>query len=183
MCAGAVGVTCVCARRCCVCVCVCVCAGAVCVNCLCVCVQVLCVEKEAPSDQPSSVQMKKPNVAAGNPGAATPVSDPLDPAFNPALSAGPSSYSLGEGLEGPHPGSPMRLRGSGLSTSNLALSGSQHHLGHKESTPSIASDISNPLATQELQQRLHQLQKYDRRTLTPPLTLPLPNPAPRLTLI
>uniref|UniRef100_A0A3B4XC50 Extended synaptotagmin 2 n=1 Tax=Seriola lalandi dorsalis TaxID=1841481 RepID=A0A3B4XC50_SERLL len=45
------------------------------------------------------------------------------------------------------------------STSNLAISGSQQYLaGGKEPTPSIASDISNPYATQELQQRLHQLQ-------------------------
>uniref|UniRef100_A0A665XEI9 Extended synaptotagmin-2-like n=1 Tax=Echeneis naucrates TaxID=173247 RepID=A0A665XEI9_ECHNA len=45
------------------------------------------------------------------------------------------------------------------STSNLAISGSQLYLaGGKEPTPSIASDISSPYATQELQQRLHQLQ-------------------------
>ncbi|XP_061110010.1 extended synaptotagmin-2-A-like isoform X2 [Conger conger] len=112
-----------------------------------VALRVLCVEKEAPSAD-------NPNAAATRPSA----SDPLDPALDTPLSSGASNYSQGEGLEGPHPGSPMRLGGSGLSTSNLALSGSQQYLGHKESTPSIASDISNPLATQELQQRLHQLQ-------------------------
>ncbi|KAG7234179.1 hypothetical protein INR49_005534 [Caranx melampygus] len=43
------------------------------------------------------------------------------------------------------------------STSNLAISAPQYLAGGKEPTPSIASDISNPYATQELQQRLHQL--------------------------
>uniref|UniRef100_A0A8C7XBW2 Extended synaptotagmin-like protein 2b n=1 Tax=Oryzias sinensis TaxID=183150 RepID=A0A8C7XBW2_9TELE len=46
------------------------------------------------------------------------------------------------------------------STSNLStcISGSQKLLRHKESTPSLASDISLPIATLELQQRLRQLQ-------------------------
>ncbi|XP_034038606.1 extended synaptotagmin-2-B [Thalassophryne amazonica] len=48
---------------------------------------------------------------------------------------------------------------TGRSTSNLASSSSQPYLaGTKEPTPSIASDISNPYAAQELQQRLQQLQ-------------------------
>lgn len=52
------------------------------------------------------------------------------------------------------------LLDSGRSTSNLAISGSQQHLaGNKEPTPSIASDISNPYAAQELQLRLQQLHK------------------------
>uniref|UniRef100_UPI0037E76CB4 extended synaptotagmin-2-A-like isoform X2 n=1 Tax=Semicossyphus pulcher TaxID=241346 RepID=UPI0037E76CB4 len=51
------------------------------------------------------------------------------------------------------------LADSGRSTSNLAISGSQQYLaGGKEPTPSIASDISNPYAAQELQLRLQQLQ-------------------------
>uniref|UniRef100_A0A8D0CS50 Extended synaptotagmin 2 n=1 Tax=Sander lucioperca TaxID=283035 RepID=A0A8D0CS50_SANLU len=51
------------------------------------------------------------------------------------------------------------LAETGRSTSNLAISGSQQYLvGGKEPTPSIASDISNPFAAQELQQRLQQLQ-------------------------
>uniref|UniRef100_A0A8C4F338 Extended synaptotagmin-like protein 2b n=1 Tax=Dicentrarchus labrax TaxID=13489 RepID=A0A8C4F338_DICLA len=46
------------------------------------------------------------------------------------------------------------------STSNLStcMSSSQKHLPHKESTPSLASDISLPFATLELQHRLRQLQ-------------------------
>ncbi|KAM9323437.1 extended synaptotagmin-2 isoform 4-T4 [Pholidichthys leucotaenia] len=51
------------------------------------------------------------------------------------------------------------LAETGRSTSNLAISGSQQYLaGGKEPTPSIASDVSNPYAAQELQQRLQQLQ-------------------------
>lgn len=52
------------------------------------------------------------------------------------------------------------LAENGRSTSNLAISGSQPYLaGNKEPTPSIASDISNPYAAQELQHRLQQLHK------------------------
>uniref|UniRef100_A0A8C6WVF2 Extended synaptotagmin-like protein 2a n=1 Tax=Neogobius melanostomus TaxID=47308 RepID=A0A8C6WVF2_9GOBI len=48
--------------------------------------------------------------------------------------------------------------GMGLSQSNLNIAGSQLHLpGGKEPTPSIASDISNPLAEQELWNRVSQL--------------------------
>ncbi|XP_032407487.1 extended synaptotagmin-2 isoform X4 [Xiphophorus hellerii] len=54
----------------------------------------------------------------------------------------------------PYSASPRR------STPNLStsMSSSQKYLPHKESTPSLASDISLPIATLELQQRLHQLQ-------------------------
>ncbi|XP_069367645.1 extended synaptotagmin-2-A-like isoform X3 [Paralichthys olivaceus] len=68
----------------------------------------------------------------------------------------PGSTDLGQGggERGGH-----SLAESGRSSSNLAISGSQQYLaGGKEPTPSIASDISNPYATQELQQRLHLLQ-------------------------
>uniref|UniRef100_A0A7N6ARV1 Extended synaptotagmin-like protein 2a n=1 Tax=Anabas testudineus TaxID=64144 RepID=A0A7N6ARV1_ANATE len=51
------------------------------------------------------------------------------------------------------------LAETGRSTSNLTITGSQQYLaGGKEPTPSIASDISNPYAAQELQQRLQHLQ-------------------------
>ncbi|XP_049603687.1 extended synaptotagmin-2 [Syngnathus scovelli] len=47
----------------------------------------------------------------------------------------------------------------GRSASQAAILESQHFLeGDKEATPSIASDISNPYAAQELQQRLQQMQ-------------------------
>uniref|UniRef100_A0A8C7TQJ5 Extended synaptotagmin 2 n=1 Tax=Oncorhynchus mykiss TaxID=8022 RepID=A0A8C7TQJ5_ONCMY len=64
------------------------------------------------------------------------------------------------GDDEPYSGGPVGigLADAGRSTSNLAISGSQKHLAHRGSTPSIASDISNPYATQELQQRLRELQ-------------------------
>ncbi|KAM4728266.1 extended synaptotagmin-2 isoform 2-T2 [Anableps anableps] len=56
-------------------------------------------------------------------------------------------------------GGGQSLAETGKSTSYLAISGSQQFLdGGKEPTPSIASDISNPYAVQELQQRVQQLQ-------------------------
>uniref|UniRef100_A0A4W5PE33 Extended synaptotagmin 2 n=1 Tax=Hucho hucho TaxID=62062 RepID=A0A4W5PE33_9TELE len=60
----------------------------------------------------------------------------------------------------PYSGVPIGigLADQGRSTSNLAISGSHKHLAHFGSTVSIASDISNPYATQELQQRLSELQ-------------------------
>lgn len=69
----------------------------------------------------------------------------------------PGSTDLGQGGGG----GGHSLAETGRSTSNLAISGSQQYLaGGKEPTPSIASDISNPYAAQELQLRLQQLQKY-----------------------
>ncbi|XP_061653152.1 extended synaptotagmin-2-like [Phyllopteryx taeniolatus] len=60
-------------------------------------------------------------------------------------------------LEGRLKGGSLAERGR--SSSHLAISGSQYFLdGGKEATPSIASDISNPYAAQELQQRLQQMQ-------------------------
>ncbi|XP_028448444.1 extended synaptotagmin-2-A isoform X1 [Perca flavescens] len=68
----------------------------------------------------------------------------------------PGSTDLGQGGGR---GGGRGLAETGRSTSNLAISGSQQYLvGGKEPTPSIASDISNPFAAQELQQRLQQLQ-------------------------
>ncbi|XP_038149487.1 extended synaptotagmin-2 isoform X2 [Cyprinodon tularosa] len=50
------------------------------------------------------------------------------------------------------------LAETGKSMSYLAISGSQQLLdGGKEPTPSIASDISNPFAAQELEQKIQQL--------------------------
>lgn len=57
------------------------------------------------------------------------------------------------GLQGP--------RDLGRSSSSLQAgpTGSPSHVSVKEPTPSIASDISLPIATQELRQRLRQLEK------------------------
>uniref|UniRef100_A0A8C8JWV8 Extended synaptotagmin 2 n=1 Tax=Oncorhynchus tshawytscha TaxID=74940 RepID=A0A8C8JWV8_ONCTS len=74
--------------------------------------------------------------------------------------AAPSTGSQRGGGGEPYSGGPVGigLADTGRSTSNLAISGSHKHLAHFGSTVSIASDISNPYATQELQQRLSELQ-------------------------
>uniref|UniRef100_A0A8C2ZUZ1 Extended synaptotagmin 2 n=1 Tax=Cyclopterus lumpus TaxID=8103 RepID=A0A8C2ZUZ1_CYCLU len=65
----------------------------------------------------------------------------------------PGSTDLGQGGGGRGGAGGRALGDTGRSTSNLTISGSQQYLaGGKEPTPSIASDISNPYAAQELQQ-------------------------------
>ncbi|XP_060539592.1 extended synaptotagmin-2 isoform X3 [Pantherophis guttatus] len=58
----------------------------------------------------------------------------------------------------PNPQWPTDLSRSSSSLLTSNLSGSPSHLSVKEPTPSIASDISLPIATQELRQRLRQLE-------------------------
>ncbi|XP_076600894.1 extended synaptotagmin-2-A isoform X2 [Chaetodon auriga] len=139
--------------------------------------RVLCLEKAASSDStPSSVQVRKssssnptprPSVSSDSP---KPPSTASDIPHSGSVSAqdllnqrkeadnafrSPGSTDLGHGGAG----GGQSLAETGRSTSNLAISGSQQYLaGGKEPTPSIASDISNPYAAQELQLRLQQLQ-------------------------
>ncbi|XP_023281962.1 extended synaptotagmin-2-like isoform X4 [Seriola lalandi dorsalis] len=143
--------------------------------------RVLCLDKDTSSSSnstPSSVQVRKsdssstprasvssdspkpPSSTSDTPrSASVSAQDPLNrrrEAEEPVRS--PGSTDLGQGGGGGGGGG-QSLAETGRSTSNLAISGSQQYLaGGKEPTPSIASDISNPYATQELQQRLHQLQ-------------------------
>uniref|UniRef100_A0AAQ6APP6 Extended synaptotagmin-like protein 2b n=1 Tax=Amphiprion ocellaris TaxID=80972 RepID=A0AAQ6APP6_AMPOC len=111
--------------------------------------------------QPSSVQVRKSSVPQ-------PVAAPSPrPSFSDSLLSPPtppppidaSTLTLQHRDGEPYSASPRRST-SNLSTSNLStcMSSSQKHLPHKESTPSLASDISLPFATLELQQRLRQLQ-------------------------
>lgn len=143
--------------------------------------QVLCLDKDtsSPSDTtPSSVQVRKPSssstprpsVSSDSP---KPPSSSQDIPRSASVSAqdllnrrkesddpfrSPGSMDLGQGGGGG--GGGHSLAETGRSTSNLAISGSQQYLaGGKEPTPSIASDISNPFAVQELQTRIQQLQK------------------------
>ncbi|XP_063741515.1 extended synaptotagmin-2-A isoform X1 [Eleginops maclovinus] len=150
--------------------------------------RVLCFEKKPSSSTsssdstPSSVQVNKnkktnlnPQPAAASSSSDSPVPPPSNStstsdiprsssvsaqdvlnrrreANDPYRSAGSTDLGRGGGVGG-------GLAQSGRSSSNLAISGSQLYLaGGKEPTPSIASDISNPYAAQELQQRLAQLQ-------------------------
>ncbi|XP_023828954.1 extended synaptotagmin-2 isoform X3 [Salvelinus sp. IW2-2015] len=128
--------------------------------------RVLCLEKEtSASDQLSSVQVRKasmvnPTVPSQRLSASE---SPLPPAYTtPTPPVEASTHSLHrreERKEEPYGGSPIRST-SIRSTSNLSttISNSQKHLPHKDSMASLASDISLPFATQELQQRLRQLQ-------------------------
>uniref|UniRef100_A0A8C1B4X7 Extended synaptotagmin-like protein 2a n=1 Tax=Cyprinus carpio carpio TaxID=630221 RepID=A0A8C1B4X7_CYPCA len=111
--------------------------------------------------QPSSVQIRRPsetpNASPQRPNVSEPIpvskTQPPTPAprTQPSLRVEPLIDSS------PLVDSPTRLAKSGRSTSNLAISGSQLHLNSKEPTPSIASDISNPSTTQELQKTIQQL--------------------------
>uniref|UniRef100_A0A8C1V2J2 Extended synaptotagmin-like protein 2a n=1 Tax=Cyprinus carpio TaxID=7962 RepID=A0A8C1V2J2_CYPCA len=102
-----------------------------------------------PSETPNA-SPQRPNVSEPIPVSKTQPPTPA-PRTQPSLRVEPliDSSPLGD--------SPTRLAKSGRSTSNLAISGSQLHLNSKEPTPSIASDISNPSTTQELQKTIQQL--------------------------
>uniref|UniRef100_A0A673XH77 Extended synaptotagmin 2 n=1 Tax=Salmo trutta TaxID=8032 RepID=A0A673XH77_SALTR len=124
--------------------------------------RVLCLEKQtSASDQLSSVRVRKASVVNPTvPSQRLSASEsPLPPAYTtptPPMEA--STHSLHrreERKEEPYGGSPIRSTPI-RSTSNLSttISNSQKHLPHKDSMASLASDISLPFATQELQQRL-----------------------------
>ncbi|XP_020791325.1 extended synaptotagmin-2 [Boleophthalmus pectinirostris] len=119
--------------------------------------RILSLEKQGCSDQPSGVTVRKsssaqPNIASTQRLSAS--SDSTLPPPTPPPGMAVSSLSLHCRDGEPYSASPLR------STSNLStcISSSQKHLPHKESTPSLASDVSLPFATQELQQRLRHLQ-------------------------
>uniref|UniRef100_A0A8D0D3E7 Extended synaptotagmin 2 n=1 Tax=Sander lucioperca TaxID=283035 RepID=A0A8D0D3E7_SANLU len=106
--------------------------------------------------RPSSIQVRKSSVPQPTPAPTqrrsasdSPLPPPTPP---PPIDA--STLTLQHRDGEPYSASPLR------SFSNLStcMSSSQKHLPHKESTPSLASDISLPFATLELQQRLRQLQ-------------------------
>uniref|UniRef100_H3CJY8 Extended synaptotagmin 2 n=1 Tax=Tetraodon nigroviridis TaxID=99883 RepID=H3CJY8_TETNG len=120
--------------------------------------RILCLEKLVSSDQPSSVQVRKSSMPQPPPAAAAcprrSVSDSPLPPPTPPPPIDVSTLTLPQKDGEPYSASPHRSR----SSLSGFMSGSQKHLSHKESTPSLASDISLPFATLELQQRLRQLQ-------------------------
>uniref|UniRef100_A0A4W3GKF2 Extended synaptotagmin 2 n=1 Tax=Callorhinchus milii TaxID=7868 RepID=A0A4W3GKF2_CALMI len=63
-----------------------------------------------------------------------------------------------ESASSPSPQRPTSLQRTPSGHTSSSQTGSPSHLSNKEPTPSIASDISLPFATQELRQRLRQLQ-------------------------
>ncbi|KAK2859569.1 hypothetical protein Q5P01_004189 [Channa striata] len=117
--------------------------------------RILSLEKQVSSDQPSSVQVRKSSVPqpTSAPSPRQPSTDSPLPPPTPPPPVEASTLTLHHRDGEPYSASPLR------STSNLScMSGSQKHLPHKESTPSLASDISLPFASLELQQRLRHLQ-------------------------
>ncbi len=136
----------------------------------------LCLEKSPSSDStPSSVQVRKSSSSNPIPRSSVSSDSPKPPSSAsdiPSSSSVSAQDLLNRRREADEPfrspgstdlghGGGHGLAETGRSTSNLAISGSQQYLaGGKEPTPSIASDISNPYAAQELQLRLQQLQKY-----------------------
>ncbi|XP_067220013.1 extended synaptotagmin-2-A isoform X2 [Chanodichthys erythropterus] len=130
--------------------------------------RILSVEKLAVSDQPSSVQIRRPSSSVTpspspqrpNVSEPTPASKAQQPTPTPRTQPTPTPSPRVEPLMDNRPSedSSSRLAKSGRSTSNLAISGSLLNLNNKEPTPSIASDISNPSTAQELQRTIQQLQ-------------------------
>ncbi|XP_061569476.1 extended synaptotagmin-2-A isoform X2 [Cololabis saira] len=118
--------------------------------------RILSLEKQVSSDLPSSVRVRKSSVPTPTtaPSVRLSASDsPLCPP-TPQHPTRASTFTLLHQDGEPYSASPLR------SASNLSIciSDSQKHLPHKESTSSLASDISLPTATLELQQRVRQLQ-------------------------
>ncbi|KAM8822503.1 extended synaptotagmin-2 isoform 5-T5 [Spinachia spinachia] len=121
--------------------------------------RILSMEKQLSSDQPSSVTVRKssvPQQAAAAPAKRGSASDsPRPPPTPPPPPVAAASTLALQHRDGePYSASPRRS----VSDLSAGMWGSQKHLPHKESTPSLASDISLPFATAELHQRLRQLQ-------------------------
>ncbi|XP_055277640.1 extended synaptotagmin-2 isoform X6 [Moschus berezovskii] len=129
--------------------------------------RVLHLEKqERPLDHQHSAQVKRPSVSkegrkgsvrpqmSASPGSGDDGTAPSTPVAGGAERPGMEERGLPAeaGLQGP--------RDLGRSSSSLQAgpTGSPSHISIKEPTPSIASDISLPIATQELRQRLRQLE-------------------------
>uniref|UniRef100_A0A8C2BJ47 Extended synaptotagmin-like protein 2b n=1 Tax=Cyprinus carpio TaxID=7962 RepID=A0A8C2BJ47_CYPCA len=122
--------------------------------------RVLCLEKEVTSSHPSSVRVRHSSqnnsCVTPQPQTVTSTSNStvIKPSQNPSCTLAPDTPQGKRGLDG----SPVRLAEAGRSVSSLEISSSHKHQSHRDSTPSLASDISLPSATLELQQRLQKLQ-------------------------
>ncbi|XP_074841154.1 extended synaptotagmin-2 isoform X2 [Carettochelys insculpta] len=130
--------------------------------------RILSLEKpERSPDHQHSAQVKRPSVSKDSRKASfkpqVPVSPPADshkPVPGSPVTDSEKKTDIAEKNPPPHasPQWPTDLSrsSSSLLASNITYSPS--HLSVKEPTPSIASDISLPIATQELRQRLRQLE-------------------------
>ncbi|XP_045352320.1 extended synaptotagmin-2 isoform X4 [Leopardus geoffroyi] len=129
--------------------------------------RILHLEKpERSPDHQHSAQVKRPSVskegreisvrshASASPGSGDGNTAPCTPVVG-----GSDKPGVEEGAQ-PVEASPQGPRDLGRSSSSLQTSAtcSPSHISIKEPTPSIASDISLPIATQELRQRLRQLE-------------------------
>ncbi|XP_045693734.1 extended synaptotagmin-2 isoform X2 [Phyllostomus hastatus] len=105
------------------------------------------VSKEGRKTSVRSQMSASPGTGDGSPAPSTPI---IGGAARPGL----------EDRAPPAEASPQGPRDLGRSSSSLQVgaTGSPSHMFVKEPTPSIASDISLPIATQELRQRLRQLE-------------------------
>ncbi|XP_007899368.1 extended synaptotagmin-2 isoform X1 [Callorhinchus milii] len=130
--------------------------------------RILCIEKQERSpDRQSSTQLKKyskdirkPTPKAQSGAAAAESSKgtpgPLNPESIKKLEK--TDKLEKESASSPSPQRPTSLQRTPSGHTSSSQTGSPSHLSNKEPTPSIASDISLPFATQELRQRLRQLQ-------------------------
>uniref|UniRef100_A0A671MEQ6 Extended synaptotagmin-2-like n=1 Tax=Sinocyclocheilus anshuiensis TaxID=1608454 RepID=A0A671MEQ6_9TELE len=122
--------------------------------------RVLCLEKEVTSSQPSSVRVRHSSqnnsCVTPQPQTVTSTSNStvIQPSQNPSCTLAPDTPHGKRGSDG----SPVRLAEAGRSISSLEISSLHKHQSHRDSTPSLASDISLPSGTLELQQRLQKLQ-------------------------
>ncbi|XP_066484146.1 extended synaptotagmin-2 isoform X2 [Tiliqua scincoides] len=130
--------------------------------------RILSLEKQDRSpDHQHSAQVKKPSVSKdarkGSFKPQVPVCPPTDLNKPAPASAITDTEAKTDVVEKNHPSNPSPQWPTDLSRSSSSLlasslSYSPSHLSVKEPTPSIASDISLPIATQELRQRLRQLE-------------------------
>ncbi|CAI9598878.1 unnamed protein product [Staurois parvus] len=129
-----------------------------------VALRILYVDRPVRSpDEQYTSQVKRPSIFKGkNPPTPAPspsAPDAQKPPPTPKVEANRKTEN-GE-KESPPSASPQRpteLNKSSSSLSGSSFTYSPSHVSIKEPTPSIASDISLPIATQELRQRLRQLQ-------------------------
>ncbi|XP_062981947.1 extended synaptotagmin-2 isoform X2 [Elgaria multicarinata webbii] len=122
--------------------------------------------QERSPDHQHSAQVKRPSVSKDARKGSFKPQVPISPAVDlnkPPASTATDTDKKTDVVEKSHPSNPspqwptdLSRSSSSLLASNLSYSPS--HLSVKEPTPSIASDISLPIATQELRQRLRQLE-------------------------
>ncbi|XP_077347264.1 extended synaptotagmin-2 isoform X1 [Lithobates pipiens] len=126
--------------------------------------RILYVDKPVRSpDEQYTSQVKRPSIFKGkNPPSPAPspsAADAQKPPPTPKLDANKKAENgVKESPPSASPQRPTELNKSSSSLSGSSFTYSPSHMSTKEPTPSIASDISLPIATQELRQRLRQLQ-------------------------